>query len=237
MNIQTFPSYDDMSLHAARIIADVVRAKPDAVLGLATGSTPIGTYRHLVRMHQEGTLDFSRVSTVNLDEYLGLPGTHEQSYRRFMEEHLFRHVNLDPARTFLPDGMADDPVAEGARYDALIRDLGGTDIQLLGIGYDGHIGFNEPGDVFVKATHPVDLDPSTIQANARFFASEAEVPRRAITMGMGAILGARRILLLAAGEGKRAVFDASCNGPITPRLPASLLQLHPAAEMLFSANA
>lgn len=237
MNIQTFPSYDDMSLHAAQIIANVVRTKPDAVLGLATGSTPIGTYRHLVRMHKEGTLDFSRVTTVNLDEYIGLPDTHEQSYRRFMEEHLFQHVNLDPARTFLPDGMAEDPVAEGARYDELIRRLGGTDIQLLGIGYDGHIGFNEPGDVFVKATHPVDLDPSTIQANARFFASEAEVPRRAITMGMGSILGARRILLLAAGKGKRAIFDASCRGPITPRVPASLLQLHPAVEMLFSDDA
>lgn len=237
MNIQTFPSYEDMSLRAAEIIAGVVRAKPDAVLGLATGSTPIGTYRHLVRMHKEGTLDFSRVTTVNLDEYLGLPGTHEQSYRYFMEDHLFKHVNLDPVRTFLPNGMADDPVAEGKRYDELICSLGGTDIQLLGIGYDGHIGFNEPCDEFVKATHPVDLDPSTIQANARFFASEAEVPRRAITMGMGAIMGARRVLLLAAGEGKRAIFDASCSGPITPHVPASILQLHPATEMLFSAKA
>lgn len=237
MTVQTFPTYNELSLYAAEKIAGVVRAKPDAVLGLATGSTPVGTYRHLVRMCKEGSLDFSRVTTVNLDEYLGLPGTHAQSYRFFMEEHLFRHVNIDPARTFLPDGMAEDPVAEGARYDALIRGLGGIDIQLLGIGYDGHIGFNEPAETFVKATHPVDLDPSTVQANARFFASEAEVPRRAITMGMGSILGARRILLLAAGEGKRAIFEASCGGPITPRVPASLLQLHPAAEMLFSSEA
>ncbi len=234
MKIQTFASYEDMSRSAAEAIAAVVRAKPTAVLGLATGSTPIGTYRHLVRMYQEGTLDFSRVTTVNLDEYIGLSGTHEQSYRYFMEDHLFRHVNIDPARTFLPDGMAPDPVAEGHRYDQLVADLGGTDIQLLGIGFDGHIGFNEPCGEFVKPTHPVDLDPSTIQANARFFASEAEVPRRAITMGMGAIMGAHRVLLLASGQGKKAVFDASANGPIVPQVPASILQLHPDVTMMFA---
>lgn len=234
MTIQTLPSYEEMSLRAAEMIADIVRAKPDAVLGLATGSTPIGTYRHLVRMHKEGSLDFSRVTTVNLDEYLGLPGTHEQSYRYFMETNLFQHVNLDPARTFLPNGMAADPVAEGRRYDELIASLGGTDIQLLGIGFDGHIGFNEPCGEFVKATHPVDLDPSTIQANARFFASEAEVPRQAITMGMGAIMGAKRVLLLASGEGKKAIFDASANGPIVPQVPASILQLHPDAVMMYT---
>ncbi|MGI6494844.1 MAG: glucosamine-6-phosphate deaminase [Kiritimatiellia bacterium] len=230
----TIPSYDEMSRQAADLVADVVRAKPGAVLGLATGSTPIGTYKHLVRMVREGTLDLSRVTTVNLDEYVGLPPSHPQSYRYFMERHLFRPANLAPEQTFLPDGMASDPEAEGRRYDALIESLGGIDLQLLGIGFDGHIGFNEPCDEFVKATHPVDLDPSTIRANARFFASEAEVPRRAITMGIGAILAARRVLLLACGEGKRAIFDAAVYGPITPRLPASILQLHPDATFLFS---
>lgn len=234
MNIQTFASYEEMSRAAAEAIAAVIRAKPTAVLGLATGSTPIGTYRHLVRMYQEGALDFSRVTTVNLDEYIGLPGTHEQSYRYFMEDHLFRHVNLDPARTFLPDGMASDPVAEGHRYDELIARLGGTDIQLLGIGFDGHIGFNEPCGEFVKPTRPVDLDPSTIQANARFFASEAEVPRQAITMGMGAIMGAHRVILLASGEGKKAVFEAAATGPIVPQVPASILQLHPDVTMMYA---
>jgi glucosamine-6-phosphate deaminase len=223
-----------MSRQAAEAIAAVVRAKPDAVLGLATGSTPVGTYRHLVRMHREDGLDFSRVTTVNLDEYLGLPGSHEQSYRHFMEEHLFRHVNVDPSRTFLPDGLAEDPAEEGRRYDALVESLGGTDIQLLGIGLDGHIGFNEPCDEFVRPTHAVDLDPSTIRANARFFASESEVPRRAITMGMGAIFGARRILLLAAGEAKLSIFEAAARGAITPRVPASILQLHPDASFFFT---
>ena len=236
MNVQTCPSYEEMSRKAAEIIAGVVRSKPNAVLGLATGSTPVGTYRHLVRMHRDEGLDFSRVTTVNLDEYLGLPGTHEQSYRYFMEEHLFRHVNLDPARTFLPDGLAADPVAEGRRYDELIASLGGTDIQLLGIGLDGHIGFNEPCGEFIRATHPVDLDPSTIRANARFFASEAEVPRRAITMGMGAIMGARQVLLLASGAAKRDIFEASVSGPIVPQVPASILQLHPNAVMMFAAD-
>lgn len=236
MTVQTCPSYEDMSRKAAEIIAGVVRSKPNAVLGLATGSTPVGTYRHLVRMHREEGLDFSRVTTVNLDEYLGLPGTHEQSYRYFMEEHLFRHVNLDPARTFLPDGLAADPVGEGRRYDELIASLGGTDIQLLGIGLDGHIGFNEPCGEFVRATHPVDLDPSTIRANARFFASEDEVPRRAITMGMGAIMGARQVLLLASGAAKRDIFEASVSGPIVPQVPASILQLHPNAVMMYAAD-
>ena len=236
MTVQTCLSYEEMSRKAAEIIAGVVRSKPNAVLGLATGSTPVGTYRHLVRMHRDEGLDFSRVTTVNLDEYLGLPGTHEQSYRYFMEEHLFRHVNLDPARTFLPDGLAADPVAEGLRYDELIASLGGTDIQLLGIGLDGHIGFNEPCGEFVRATHPVDLDPSTIRANARFFASEDEVPRRAITMGMGAIMGARQVLLLASGAAKRDIFEASVSGPIVPQVPASILQLHPNAVMMYAAD-
>jgi glucosamine-6-phosphate deaminase len=234
MQIRTVPTYQEMSAIAAGMIAAILREKPDAVLGLATGSTPIGTYDELARLCREEGLDFSRASSVNLDEYLGLDGTHPQSYRYFMDEHLFDRVNIDKARTAVPSGVAADPDAECARYDALVKSLGGQDVQLLGIGPDGHIGFNEPADEFVGPTHLVDLDPSTIQANARFFDSEAEVPRRAITMGMDAIMGAKSIILIAAGEGKRAVLEAAVQGPVTPRLPASILQNHPNVTVLFA---
>ena len=234
MQVLSASTYDEMSELAAEMIAAVIRAKPDAVVGLATGSTPIGTYDRLVAMSRDGSLDFSRVATVNLDEYLGLSPTHPQSYRRFMDEHLFNHVGIDPARTFLPNGMAADPVSEGLRYDNLIESLGGIDIQLLGIGVDGHIGFNEPGEEFTAATHPVNLDASTIKANSRFFASEDDVPRRAITMGMKSIMRARKIVMLASGEGKRMIFDAACHGPIVPGVPASILQLHPDATAIFA---
>ena len=234
MKFQTFETYADLSKAAAKILADVIRAKPDCVLGLATGSSPIGTYDELVRMHREEGLSFARCTSVNLDEYRGLAGTHPQSYRRFMDEHLFSRVDIRPERTFVPDGTAADPAAECAAYDARIRALGGTDIQLLGIGPDGHIGFNEPADEFTDATHLVDLDPSTIEANARFFDSAADVPRQALTMGMGGIMGAKKILLVASGAAKKAVLDAAMNGPVTPHLPASILQRHPDATFLFS---
>lgn len=234
MQIRTVPTYQEMSAIAAGLIAGILRANPGAVLGLATGSTPIGTYDELVRLHREEGLDFSRASSVNLDEYLGLDGTHPQSYRHFMNEHLFDRVNIDKARTAVPSGVAADPAAECARYDALIKSLGGQDVQLLGIGPDGHIGFNEPCDEFVGPTHVVDLDPSTIEANARFFASEADVPRRAVTMGMDAIMGAKSILLIAAGAGKKAILEAAVHGPVTPRVPASILQNHPNVTVLFA---
>ena len=234
MEFRTFKTYGEMSKAAAETIAGVLKAKPDCVLGLATGSSPVGTYDELARMHREEGLSFARCTTVNLDEYLGLPGTHPQSYRFFMERHLFSRVDVRRGFTFVPDGTAADPAAECAAYDARIASLGGTDLQLLGIGPDGHIGFNEPDDVFTKPTHLVDLDPTTIEANARFFDSAADVPRRALTMGMGGIMGAKKVLLVASGAAKRAVLDAAMEGPITPKLPASILQLHPDATFLWS---
>ena len=234
MNYQVFETYAEMSKAAAKILADVIRAKPDSVLGLATGSSPIGTYDELARMHREEGLSFARCTTVNLDEYRGLAGTHPQSYRYFMNEHLFSRVDMRLDHTFVPNGTAPDAAAECAAYDARLESLGGSDIQLLGIGPDGHIGFNEPADVFTKATHLVDLAPSTVEANARFFDSAADVPRQALTMGMGGIMGARKILLVASGAAKKAVLDAAMNGPITPRLPASLLQLHKDVTVLYS---
>ena len=237
MNCQTFETYAELSAAAAKIIAGVLRAKPDCILGLATGSSPIGTYDELVRMHREEGLSFARCTTVNLDEYRGLPGTHPQSYRHFMNEHLFSRVDVRLDHTFVPDGTAANPAAECAAYDARLASFGGSDLQLLGIGPDGHVGFNEPADVFTKETHLVDLDPTTIEANARFFDSAADVPRQALTMGMGGIMGAKKVLLVASGPAKKAVLDAALNGPIDPRLPASILQLHPDATILYSVNA
>ena len=234
MNYQTFPTYSEMSKAAAKIIADVLRAKPDCVLGLATGSSPIGAYDELARMHREEGLSFARCMTVNLDEYRGLAGTHPQSYRYFMNQHLFSRVDVRLDHTFVPNGTAAAPVAECAAYDARLDSFGGSDIQLLGIGPDGHIGFNEPADVFTKGTHLVDLDPSTIEANARFFDSAADVPRQALTMGMGGIMGAKRILLVASGAAKKGVLEEAMHGPVTPRLPASILQKHPDVTILFA---
>ena len=187
-------------------------------------------------MHREEGLSFARCTTVNLDEYRGLAGTHPQSYRYFMNEHLFSRVDVRLDHTFVPNGTAADPAAECAAYDARIKALGGTDIQILGIGPDGHIGFNEPADEFTDATHVVDLDPSTIEANARFFDSAADVPRQALTMGMFGIMGAKKILLVASGAAKKGVLEAAMNGPIDPRLPASILQLHKDVTVLFSVN-
>ena len=205
MNYITVKTYDELSKKAAQIIASQIIMKPNCVLGLATGSSPVGTYKELIKMNQNGELDFSTVTSVNLDEYVGLDGTHDQSYRYFMNTNLFDHVNIDKARTFVPSGLADDLAAEGEAYDELIKALGGTDLQLLGIGLDGHIGFNEPDDVFTAATHEVVLDESTIDANARFFASRDDVPRTAITMGMLSIMLAKKILLVANGAAKKEI--------------------------------
>lgn len=233
MKIIETKNYAEMSKRAADLIAAQVLLKPDAVLGLATGSTPIGLYNELVRRYEAGELDFSAIRSVNLDEYCGLDGTNDQSYRYFMNTHLFDRVNIDPKNTNVPNGKAADFAAEGERYDALIRQLGGIDIQLLGIGLDGHIGFNEPDDAFTGPTHEVKLDPSTIAANARFFASEDEVPRSAITMGMASIMQARRVLLVANGSNKAEILKKALFGPITPQVPASLLQLHPDLTVIF----
>lgn len=227
MRIYQEADYAAMSRRAANIIAAEVMKKPDCVLGLATGSTPVGTYKRLIEMYENGDLSFKEVKSVNLDEYKGLAPTHDQSYRYFMQDNLFNHVDIIPENTNVPNGLAEDADAECARYDELVASLGYADLQLLGLGHNGHIGFNEPDDCFTKATHVVDLTQSTIDANARFFASADDVPRQALTMGIGCIMAARRVLLIASGEGKAdALYNAFC-GPITPECPASILQLHP----------
>lgn len=227
MKLLSVSSYEELSRRAADLMAAQVLLRPDCVLGLATGSTPIGTYRRLVQMYQEGKLDFSQVTTYNLDEYLGLAPDHPQSYHFFMQENLFRHVNLRPEACHVPSGSAPDPEAEARAYDRAIAQAGGIDLQLLGIGANGHIAFNEPGDAFCPNTHITSLTPNTIQANQRFFRSREEVPTRAITLGIGGILQAKKILLLAEGAGKKAALEAAMYGPVCPQVPASILQLHP----------
>ena len=219
-------NYEELSKKAADIIGSVVVLKPDAVLGLATGSTPVGTYKELIKGYEAGTYDFSKIKSVNLDEYKGLSGDHDQSYRYFMNTNLFDHVNIDKANTNVPAGLVDDGEAECERYNQLIKDLGGIDLQLLGIGGNAHIGFNEPCDEFVKGPHLVTLEEGTREANARFFASIDEVPTQAYTMGIENIMSAKKILLLANGKAKaQAVYD-TCFGPVKPQVPASILQLH-----------
>lgn len=226
MKIYQEKDYDALSRRAANLISAEVIRKPDCVLGLATGSTPVGTYRQLSAWNQKGDFSFKDVRTVNLDEYLGLPPTHDQSYRYFMQENLFDKIDIPFEHTHVPDGMAADPEQECRRYDELVRSLGYADLQLLGLGRNGHIGFNEPGDCFRKETHVVELTQNTIEANARFFENEAAVPKKAITMGIGCIMAARRVLLVASGANKaEAVYRTVC-GPITPQCPASILQLH-----------
>ena len=220
-------NYEQMSRKAASILAAKVIEKPDCVLGLATGSTPIGTYQNLIQWCKDGDLDFSQVKSVNLDEYVGLAPTHDQSYRYFMQTNLFDHINIDMNNTNVPDGLAEDPEAACARYDEIIRSMGGVDIQVLGMGHNGHIAFNEPTDHFPIGTHVVDLQESTINANARFFASADEVPRKAMTMGIGNIMAAKQILVVVNGEAKADIVKAAFTGPVTPMVPASILQLHP----------
>lgn len=227
MKVIMTKSYEELSKKAAGLIAAQMISKENCVLGLATGSTPIGTYKQLIEWYQNGDLDFSKVTSVNLDEYAGLEGTNDQSYRYFMNHNLFDSVNIRKECTYVPNGLAEDLDAEGVRYDALIESLGGIDLQLLGIGHNGHIGFNEPADEFVPGTHVVDLGESTIQANARFFASADEVPKQAITMGIRAIMQAKKVLLIANGIDKKAIVERAVYGPITPNVPASILQLHP----------
>lgn len=227
MRVYQTLNYDALSRQAANIIAAQVILKPDCVLGLATGSSPIGTYRQLVERYKNGDLDFSRVRTVNLDEYRGLPVTHDQSYRYFMNDNLFHHVNVDLANTHVPDGMAADMAAECRRYDEVVKALGCADLQLLGMGHDGHIGFNEPCDHFPVGTHVVELDPMTLEANARFFDNDPKkVPTQAVTMGIGTILSARKILVVVSGGDKSAILAKALLGPVTPMVPASALQLH-----------
>ena len=227
MKIYMTEDYQTMSRKAANILSAQIILKPNSVLGLATGSTPVGMYKQLVTWYEKGDLDFAEIKTVNLDEYVGLEPTHEQSYRYFMQEHLFDHVNINPANTNVPDGLAADPQAECRWYNQVIRQVGGIDIQVLGMGRNGHIGFNEPGDAFELETHVVDLTESTIEANARFFASRDDVPRQAMSMGIKSIMMAKKILLMVSGEEKADAVKRAFIGPVTPQVPASILQLHP----------
>ena len=216
-----------MSRRAANLISAEVIRRPDCVLGLATGSTPIGTYKQLIEWNKKGDLSFKEVHTVNLDEYKGLSGDHDQSYRYFMQVNLFDHIDIKPENTHVLDGLAKNPQAECTAYNRLIRDLGGIDLQLLGMGHNGHIAFNEPGDDFGLETHVVDLTDSTIDANQRFFESRDEVPRHALSMGIKNIMNARRILMVVSGEEKADIVCRAFAGPVTKEVPASVLQLHP----------
>lgn len=227
MQIIKAKDYKDMSRKAANIISAQIILCPDSVLGLATGSSPVGTYSQLVEWYDKGDIDFSNVRTVNLDEYRGLDGSNEQSYRHFMNEHLFCRVNIDQAKTNIPNGLAVDPEAECRRYDEHIEALGGIDLQLLGIGHNGHIGFNEPRGAFEKKTHLADLKPETIEANKRFFEGSGEVPMQAYTMGIKSIMQAKKILLIVNSEDKAEILKKALYGPVTPEVPGSILQLHP----------
>ncbi|WP_373600772.1 glucosamine-6-phosphate deaminase [Paraclostridium bifermentans] len=226
MRILVCKNYDEMSKKAAQIIASQVTLKPDSVLGLATGSTPIGMYKNLVKMYNDNELDFSDIKTFNLDEYYQLPRDNDQSYYYFMHENLFNHINIKEENVNIPNGMNEDVEAECEKYDTAIKNIGGVDIQVLGIGHNAHIGFNEPASIFEKGTNLVDLKESTIQANARFFESIDDVPKKAVTMGIGSIFTAKKIMLMASGEGKAEAIYNTVHGNITPEVPSSILQLH-----------
>ncbi len=234
MIVHEFQTYEQMCRKAANLVSAQMILKEDSVLGLPTGSTPLGIYQLLVNWYQKSDLDFSRIRTVNLDEYCGVPFDNPQSYHDFMNRNLFSKVNLRKENIHIPNGLTKDVQAECRRYDALIADLGGIDFQLLGIGHNGHIGFNEPADVFTGMTSQIQLSDETIQANSRFFKSMEEVPRYAITMGMRSIMYAKKIVLVANGRDKEEILMKAMNDPITPRIPASILQLHVDTTVLFS---
>ena len=227
MRIIKAKDYADMSRKAANIIAAQVILKPDCVLGLATGSTPIGTYKELIKGYENGDLDFSLVKTANLDEYRGLEKSNDQSYDYFMKANLFNHININFDNLNIPNGENPDADAECKRYEEVVKALGGQDLQLLGMGHNGHIGFNEPADEFVKETHCVDLQESTIQANKRFFEKVEDVPTQAYTMGINTIMQAKTILVIVSGADKAEIVKKAFFGPVTPQVPASILQMHP----------
>jgi len=237
MKICIFETAQEAAVAGAQIIADVMKAQEKTVLGLATGSTPVAMYKDLIRRNAAGELDFSNVYTYNLDEYVGLDGTHDQSYRYFMNDNLFNHINIKKENTHVPCGTGADHAADAKAYDEAIEAEGGIDVQVLGIGNNGHIGFNEPGSVFYKGTHVVDLTDSTIDANKRFFACREDVPKQAITLGMGGIMGAKKVILLAFGKGKAEAIRATVNGEIDPMVPASILQLHADVTLLLDKEA
>lgn len=232
MKVYKVKDYQELSRKAANLIAAQVIMKPDCVLGLATGSSPIGTYDNLVAMYENGDVDFSGITTVNLDEYKGLDASNDQSYRYFMNEHFFNRVNVPMERTHVPNGTEPDSAKACADYNEILHQVGTVDLQLLGLGHDGHIGFNEPADTFADETHCIDLAEATIQANKRFFASEADVPKQAYTMGIGTIMRAKTVLVIVSGADKAEILNQMINGPVTPKVPASILQFHPNAIII-----
>lgn len=234
MNLIKASGYKDLSRKAANVISAQVILKPGSVLGLATGSTPIGTYEQLIEWYEKGDIDFSRVVSVNLDEYCGLSPENTQSYRYFMNEHFFSHINIKVENTHVPNGLAANLEEECLRYEKLITDLGGIDLQLLGIGHNGHIGFNEPGHSFEKTTHVVELNETTRKANARFFDGIEDVPQKAVTMGIKSIMQSKKILLVANGPDKQDIIQKALFGPVTPDVPASILQFHPDVTVVYS---
>lgn len=226
MKIYCGEDYKGMSRKAANVLSAQIILKPDSVIGLATGSTPIGTYDQLVKWYEKGDIDFSQVTSVNLDEYKGLSGDNEQSYRYFMNKNFFDRININKANTFVPNGLEKDSEKACKEYNEIIHSTGGIDLQLLGLGHNGHIGFNEPGEAFEKETHCIDLTSSTIEANKRFFEREEDVPRQAYTVGIKTIMQAKKILVVVSGESKADIVLKAFLGPVTPEVPASVLQLH-----------
>ena len=238
IKIFVYPDYEEMSAKAAEFFAGYLKEKPDAVLGFATGSTPMGMYSELIELNKKNQIDFSKVrATFNLDEYYPIKKSDAQSYDRFMSEKLFNHINIDKNVIDIPNGEAPDADAECARYEKTIADAGGVDFQVLGIGGNGHIGFNEPGDFFEPATHCVALTRETIEANARFFESPERVPKKAVTMGIGTIMAAKKILLVCASESKTGILRETLYGKVTPKVPASILRFHPDVTVMADAAA
>lgn len=226
MKVIVTKNYDELSKVAANEMANIIRNNPKAILGLATGGSPVGMYKELIKMNQSGEIDFSKVTTVNLDEYVGLSGDHPQSYRYFMNNTLFNHINIDKKNTYVPNGLAENIEEECKNYDAKIAELGGTDVQLLGVGNNGHIAFNEPDSSLVSGTHLTGLTEDTIKANARFFDTIDEVPKTALTMGLGGIMKSKKIIVIASGESKAEAVRGMVSGKISTNMPASMLQMH-----------
>ena len=237
MKIIICENYDEMSLKGAEIVKEQVNSKPDCILGLATGSTPVGLYTCLAEMNKKGDVDFSKVTSFNLDEYYPISPENDQSYRYFMNENLFSKINIDITKTHVPNGMAEDPEKACKEYDESILAAGGIDLQILGIGQNGHIAFNEPADELYEGTHLTGLTESTIKANARFFEKEEDVPTKAVTMGIASIMRAKKIIILANGPAKREIVEKLINGGITTNIPASILKVHPDVTLICDKDA
>lgn len=237
MLVEVFADYESISDRAAELVTEQVRRKPDSVIGFATGGTPIGLYKRLIQNHEERGLDFSKITTFNLDEYIGLPPTHSQSYHYFMWEHLFKHINVNPSQVYIPHGMSDDVESFCAWYEKQIADAGGIDLQILGIGANGHLAFNEPGSSLGSRTRIKTLTKKTVRDNARFFSEGETVPHQAITMGIGTIMEAETVILVASGEHKAKAIRDALEGPVTGMCPATVVQMHRFAHILLDGEA